>query len=72
MVPESPLVQGINIGGSILQILCSDNKELNRWVSLSKAVQYLTPEEEEREKRRFRKRARDWKKKKSILTSYYR
>ncbi len=55
-----------------LQILYSENKELNRWVSLSKTVQYLAPQEEQMEKRQFRKRARNWKKKSAILTTYYR
>lgn len=54
------------------QVLCSDTKELNKWVSLNKAVQYLTPEEEAKERRHYHKKARNWKKKSSILTSFYR
>ena len=50
----------------------SDNKELNRWVSLSKAVQYLTPEEERREARKYQQKSQNWRKKKAILATYYR
>ena len=53
------------------QILWSDNKELNRWSSLSKAVQYRTRQEEQKDKKRFLKKARNWDKKKAILTSCY-
>ena len=53
------------------QILWSDNKELNRWASLTKAVQYLTPEEELKEKKKYEKKARNLQKKKAVLTSCY-
>jgi len=54
-----------------VQILWSDNKELNRWSSLARAVQYLTPEEEMKEKKKYQKKGHNLQKKKTVLTSCY-
>ncbi len=55
----------------LIQILGCENKELNSWVSLAKMVQYRSEEEEKKDKSVYRKKGRDWSKKKRCLASVY-
>lgn len=41
------------------EILLADDKELNAWVSLRKAVQYRSSDEEHRDRKRFKQRSKD-------------
>ena len=41
------------------KILNADDRELNQWVSLRKAVRHRTAEEERRDRKKYRQRARD-------------
>lgn len=41
------------------QILMADDKELNQWASLKKAVRIRSAEQERRDRKRYRQRAKD-------------
>ena len=56
---------------SSLQILAADDRELNAWCSLKKASQYRSKDEELHDRNVFRNKAKNFEKKKKILSSVY-
>lgn len=53
------------------KILNAEDRELNAWCSLKKTCQYRPRDEEIREKHVFRNKAKNFEKKKKILSSVY-
>lgn len=51
------------------EILLADDSELNRWASLKRVTRYQTREQELRDRKRYRRRARDAALKRRILKS---
>jgi protein KRI1 len=61
----------MNFGLTTEEVLQAEDKELNKWVSLKKATQYRSLEEEKEDAAKYRKKGRHRKKKSQILTSVY-
>eukprot|EP00117_Sycon_ciliatum_P024968 scpid54194/ scgid20825/ Protein KRI1 homolog len=60
-----------SFGLSTEEILTCEDRELNSWVSLKKSVQYREKDEELADVRKYKKRAREGKRKRRILASAY-
>jgi protein KRI1 len=58
-----------DFGLSTEEILTCEDRELNAWVSLKKAVKYRSDQEEKRDVRKYRLKAQNNKKKLRVLTS---
>ena len=58
-----------DFGLGVEEILACEDKELNKWVTLKKAVQYRTDAEEKLDVKKYRRKARDVAKKSRILVS---
>lgn len=58
-----------DFGLSVEEVLTCEDKELNKWVSLKKAVQYRTKDEEKSDLKKYRRKARDLAKKERVLVS---
>lgn len=64
-------VEPNDFGLTIDEILNADDRELNAWCSLKKTSQYRSTDEETRDRHVFRNKAKNFEKKKKILSSVY-
>ncbi|XP_065657209.1 protein KRI1 homolog isoform X2 [Hydra vulgaris] len=64
-------VMANDFGLSTEEILKAEDRELNQWCSLKKTMQYNTEEEEKKYRQKYKKKARDVKKKQRLLPSLF-